>query len=96
MSSFETAVAKGEEYFEYEGVELKRELRCSGCDETLELGADHTAHTAKCEANGFVPDPDEPVYEVSADALYEAYLESKQEDDGCGYDRYRDQHGIDY
>jgi len=91
--SFESAVANNEEYFDYEGVELRREIRCSGCDETLEFGSDYSAHTASCT---FEPDAEEPTYEVSADALYEAYIESQQVDDGCGYDRYRDERGIDY
>lgn len=99
MTTYEAAVAANEEYFQYEGVELKREIRCAGCDETLEFSAtnDYTAHTDTCTwiTDNEIP-ADERTYEVKDDALYEAYVEGQQEDDGCGYDRYRDQRGIDY
>lgn len=91
---YESAVANNEEYFEYEGVELRREIRCSGCDETLEFGSDYVAHTSQC---AYETDADEPTYEVSDDALYEAYCEAQNPDDGmCSHDIYRMQRGIDF
>lgn len=97
MSSFEKAVANNEEYFELEGVELKREIRCAGCDETLAFGSDYAAHTASCKyAQENLEPGDDTTYEVSDSDLLQTYYESQEEDDGCGYDRYRDLHGIDY
>ena len=85
--SFESAVANNEEYFDYEGVELRREIRCSGCDETLEFGSDYSAHTASCT---FEPDAEEPTYEVSADALYEQAMEPEDDGEDLRYEAHKD------
>jgi hypothetical protein len=97
MSSFETAVANGEEYFELDGIELKRNVCFAGCDESLEIGSDYAAHSAKCEyAQDNLEPGDDITYEVSDSDLLQAYYESQEEDEGCGYDRYRDNLGIEY
>lgn len=93
MASFETAVANGEEYFQYDGYELKRQIMCSGCDETLEF-ADRDSHTCDYLAE---LDADEPrTHEMEPCDLLEAHLTADDEDDRCGYDVYRDRLGIDY
>ncbi len=97
MSNFEAAVAANEEYFELEGVELRREIRCAGCDDNLEFGSDYAAHVANCQyAKDNLEPGDDITYEVDGSDLLQSYYESQEEDEGCGYDRHRDNLGIDY
>lgn len=97
MANFEAAKANNEEYFELEGIELKREIRCAGCDETLDFGSDYAGHVAGCKyAQENLEPGDDIIYEVDESDLLQSYYESQEEDEGCGYDRYRDSQGIDY
>jgi hypothetical protein len=93
MSSFEKAVAANEEYFELEGVELKREIRCAGCDDNLEFGSDYAAHSAKCEYAIATLEPgDEITYEVDESDLLQQYYEDQDDDqdDDHAYEAYKE------
>jgi hypothetical protein len=84
-------MAQREEYIDYMGVELKTIVRCNGCDEDLPFDSD--GHDCEWSAD---LDADDKVYVMDPADLYQNYMESLEEDEGCGYDRYRDQLGIDY
>ena len=91
--SFESAKANNEEYFELEGIELKREIRCAGCDETLEFGSDYAAHVAQCEyAKANLEPGDEITYEVDESDLLQQYYEDQADDrdDDHAYEAYKE------
>jgi hypothetical protein len=93
IMNFEAAVAANEEYFQYEGVELKREIRCAGCDEALDFSPtnDYTAHTATCTWITLNDIPEgERTYEVSDDALYEAHMTPDDDDDDYAYEAHKE------
>jgi hypothetical protein len=92
MSSFEAAVQNNEEYFELEGVELRREIRCAGCDERLEFGSDYAAHSKACQwALDNLEDGDDITYEVDESDLLQQYYEADEDDsEDLAYEAYKE------